>query len=93
MKQRVVLFIISFLSTAIAFTQGTTEVAATTAAPVKPGFSLQDLTIIATMLLVFIVSFLIIYQLIVMRNQMNLHGWRNSLKNLLVLNQWKWKAN
>lgn len=70
MKQRVVLFIISFLSTAIAFTQGTTEVAATTAAPAKPGFSLQDLTIIATMLLVFIVSFLIIYQLMVMRNQM-----------------------
>ncbi len=71
MKKRIVLLILSWVAGISLFAAETAE-ATTTAAPVKTGFSFQDLIIIATVFLIAITAFFIIYQLSVMRMQMQL---------------------
>jgi cytochrome c oxidase cbb3-type subunit 3 len=71
MKKRIALLTLSWVAGISLFAADVAETT-TTAAPAKSGFSLEDLIIIFTILLMVIVTFFIVYQLSVMRMQMQL---------------------
>jgi cytochrome c oxidase cbb3-type subunit 3 len=71
MKKRITLLTLSWVTGISLFAADATETT-TTAAPAKPGFALEDLIIIATILLMVLITFFIVYQLSVMRMQMQL---------------------
>jgi len=71
MKKRISLVIFFWIFTKSIFAAEIAD-ATTNIQPVKTGFSFQDLIIVATILLISITTFFIIYQLSVMRMQMQL---------------------